>query len=63
MHLVKLKPKRRCRIPRRPHPNLDCIFGRFERTETNWTNPELTSPTSSRSTHNLDTDILLWTDR
>jgi len=33
MHLVKLKPKRRCRIPRRPHPNLDCIFGRFERTE------------------------------
>ena len=33
MHIVKLKPKRRCRIPRRPHPNLDCFFGRFERAE------------------------------
>jgi hypothetical protein len=23
----------RCRIPRRPHPNLDYFFGRLERTE------------------------------
>ena len=30
--LVKLKPKRRCRIPRRPHPDLDDFFGRLERT-------------------------------
>ena len=31
--IVKLQPKRRCRIPRRPHPNLDYFFGRLERTE------------------------------
>lgn len=31
--LVKRQPKRRCRIPRRPHPNLDYFFGRPERTE------------------------------
>ncbi|MGX1323980.1 hypothetical protein AB7M17_007433 [Bradyrhizobium sp. USDA 377] len=31
--LVKRQPKRRCRIPRRPHPNLDYFFGRFERTD------------------------------
>ena len=31
--LVKRLPKRRCRIPRRPHPNLDYFFGRLERTE------------------------------
>ncbi|MGY0573091.1 hypothetical protein ACTGJ9_020025 [Bradyrhizobium sp. RDM12] len=31
--LVKRQPKRRCRIPRRPHPNLDFFFGRLERTE------------------------------
>lgn len=31
--LMKRQPKRRCRIPRRPHPNLDYFFGRFERTE------------------------------
>ncbi|MBW7963083.1 hypothetical protein [Bradyrhizobium sp. BR 10261] len=31
--LVKRQPKRRCRIPRRPHPNLDYFFGRLERTE------------------------------
>jgi len=31
--LVKRQPKRRCRIPRRPHPDLDYFFGRFERTE------------------------------
>jgi hypothetical protein len=28
--IVKLKPKRRCRIPRRPHPDLDYFFGRLE---------------------------------
>ena len=31
--LTKLQPKRRCRIPRRPHPNLDYFFGRLERSE------------------------------
>jgi hypothetical protein len=31
--LVKRQPKRRCRIPRRPHPNLDYFFGRLERPE------------------------------
>ena len=30
--IVKRQPKRRCRIPRRPHPDLDYFFGRFERT-------------------------------
>lgn len=31
--LVKRQPKRRCRIPRRPHPNLDDFFGRLEPSE------------------------------
>lgn len=31
--LVKRQPKRRCRMPRRPHPNLDYFFGRFERAD------------------------------
>jgi len=31
--LVKRQPKRRCRIPRRPHPDLDFFFGRLECTE------------------------------
>lgn len=31
--LVKRQPKRRCRIPRRPHPNLDYFFGRLERAD------------------------------
>ena len=31
--LVKRQPKRRCRIPRRPHPDLDYFFGRLERSE------------------------------
>lgn len=31
--LVKRQPKRRCRIPRRPHPNLDDFFGRLERAD------------------------------
>ncbi|SFO68113.1 hypothetical protein SAMN05216330_104146 [Bradyrhizobium sp. Ghvi] len=31
--LVKRLPKRRCRIPRRPHPNLDYFFGRLKRTD------------------------------
>ncbi len=31
--LVKRQPKRRCRIPRRPHPDLDYFFGRLERAE------------------------------
>ncbi|UWU66671.1 hypothetical protein [Bradyrhizobium sp. NC92] len=31
--LVKRQPKRRCRIPRRPHPSLDDFFGRLERTD------------------------------
>jgi hypothetical protein len=29
--IVKRPPKRRCRIPRRPHPSLDYFFGRYER--------------------------------
>ncbi|MCP3465271.1 MULTISPECIES: hypothetical protein [unclassified Bradyrhizobium] len=29
--IVKRQPKRRCRIPRRPHPDLDYFFDRFER--------------------------------
>jgi len=33
MHLVKRQPKRRCRIPRRPHPDLADFFGRLERGE------------------------------
>jgi hypothetical protein len=33
MHLVKRQPKRRCRIPRRPHPDLADFFGRLERSE------------------------------
>lgn len=31
--IVKRQPKRRCRIPRRPHANLDYFFGRLERNE------------------------------
>jgi hypothetical protein len=31
--LVKRQPKRRCRIPRRPHPDLDYFFGRLERAD------------------------------
>jgi hypothetical protein len=31
--LIKRQPKRRCRIPRRPHPGLDYFFGRLERTD------------------------------
>ncbi|WP_198028327.1 hypothetical protein [Bradyrhizobium sp. WSM1743] len=31
--LVKRQPKRRCRIPRRPHPNFDYFFGRFEHAD------------------------------
>ena len=31
--IVKLKPKRRCRIPRRPHPDLAYFFSRYERTD------------------------------
>ena len=31
--LVKRQPKRRCRLPRRPHPNLDYFFGRLARCE------------------------------
>jgi hypothetical protein len=33
IRLVKRQPKRRCRIPRRPHPDLADFFGRLERTE------------------------------
>ena len=32
--LVKRQPKRRCRLPRRPHPDLDYFFGRLERPES-----------------------------
>jgi len=32
--LVKRQPKRRCRIPRRPHPSLDYFFGRLESTDS-----------------------------
>ncbi|MDE5440753.1 hypothetical protein GWG65_04645 [Bradyrhizobium sp. CSA207] len=28
--IVKRQPKGRCRIPRRPHPNLDYFFGRLK---------------------------------
>lgn len=31
--LVKRQPKRRCRIPRRPHPGLDYFFGRLDHAE------------------------------
>ncbi|APO52029.1 hypothetical protein ACVIWV_001790 [Bradyrhizobium diazoefficiens] len=31
--VVKCQPKRRCRIPRRPHPSLDYFFGRLERAD------------------------------
>jgi hypothetical protein len=31
--LVKRQPKRRCRIPRRPHPSLEDFFGRLELAE------------------------------
>jgi hypothetical protein len=31
--LIKRQLKRRCRIPRRPHPGLDYFFGRLERTD------------------------------
>jgi hypothetical protein len=31
--IVKRQPKRRCRIPRRPHPDLDFFFGRHERAD------------------------------
>lgn len=31
--LIKRQPKRRCRIPRRPHPGLDYFFGRLERSD------------------------------
>lgn len=31
--LIKRQPKRRCRIPRRPHPSLDYFFGRLERSD------------------------------
>ncbi|WP_407118568.1 hypothetical protein [Bradyrhizobium sp. LMG 9283] len=30
---VKRQSKRRCRIPRRPHPSLDYFFGRLERAD------------------------------
>jgi hypothetical protein len=30
--IVKRQPKRRCRIPRRSHPDLDYFFGRLEPT-------------------------------
>lgn len=33
LSLVKRQPKRRCRIPRRPHPNLDDFFARLERAD------------------------------
>ena len=28
--IVKRQPKRRCRIPRRPHPDLEYFFGRYQ---------------------------------
>ena len=31
--IVKRQPKRRCRIPRRPHPDLNYFFGRLERAD------------------------------
>jgi hypothetical protein len=31
--LVRRQPKRRCLIPRRPHPDLEYFFGRFQRTD------------------------------
>ncbi|MCD9108219.1 hypothetical protein [Bradyrhizobium japonicum] len=45
--LVKRQAKRRCRIPRRPHPDLDYFFGRLERTEgerRDDTGPEMADP-------------------
>ncbi|MBR0826809.1 hypothetical protein JQ596_14760 [Bradyrhizobium manausense] len=31
--IAKRRPKRRCRIPRRPHPDLDFFFGRLEHAD------------------------------
>jgi hypothetical protein len=31
--IIKCQPKRRCRIPRRPHPDLEYFFGRYERAD------------------------------
>jgi hypothetical protein len=28
--IVKHRPRRRCRIPRRPHPDLDSLFRRYD---------------------------------
>ncbi|MCP3401132.1 hypothetical protein [Bradyrhizobium sp. CCGB20] len=44
---MKRQPKRRCRIPRRPHPDLDYFFGQLERTEGEMrddTGPETADP-------------------
>lgn len=56
--LVKRQPKRRCRIPRRPHPGLDYFFSRLERSDARWTTiPGPTIRTSSiRFPRNADTE-------
>ena len=47
MQIVRLKPKSRSRIPRRPHPDLDDLFGRYalsEREVDEETGSEATEP-------------------
>jgi hypothetical protein len=38
--IARLRPKRRCCIPRRPHPDLAYFFGRYERTDCERTDCE-----------------------
>lgn len=54
--LIKRQPRRRCRIPRRPHPGLDYFFGRLERADELWAAmPRSTmSTTSFRLPRNAD---------
>ena len=47
-----VKRKRRCRIPRRPHPELEFFFRRFERSR-----PEMLKPEDDPTLDDLDLDI------
>lgn len=61
--LVKRQPKRRCRIPRRPHPNLDYFFGRLERTGARCTTIQAARPRTwiTRSGHRAGIEIFFRT--
>jgi hypothetical protein len=51
--ILKHMPKRRCRIPRRPHPDLDFFFGRYERADlepNDVTGPEDLEPSAPVAT-------------